>query len=129
MSSIPLDFSMPRLAEAVERLSAEQVDALPFGAILLDPTGAVVRYSNTERQQSGFPHAVEGRLFFTEIAPCMNTPSVKGRIERAMAAGLLDIEFEHIGDFTDPSRSLFVRIQSAASGGYWIFINRDPSGM
>src|SRR6185437_11845292 len=101
MSWVPPDFSVPRLAEAVERLSAEQVDALPFGAVLLDPTGAVVRYSNTERRQSGFPHAVEGRLFFTDIAPCMNTPSLKGRIDRAMAAGLLDIEFEHIGDFTD----------------------------
>jgi photoactive yellow protein len=80
------DFASPRLAEAVEQLSVEQMDALPFGVVLLDPSGVVVRYSKTERRLSGFPHAVEGRAFFGEIAPCMDTPSLKGRIERAMAA-------------------------------------------
>ncbi len=128
MSWVLPDFTTSRLAEAVERLSVEQIDALPFGVILLDPSGAVVRYSANERRLSEFPGEVNGCLFFTEIAPGIGTPSFRGRIERAMATGLLDIELEHIGHFADRSRSLFVRIQSASNGGCWIFIDRAPDG-
>ncbi len=47
-------FDTPRLAEAVERLAPEQVDALPFGAIRLDAGGVVTFYSAAERRLSGF---------------------------------------------------------------------------
>jgi photoactive yellow protein len=118
-------FDTPNLARAVEQLSMQQIDALPFGAIQLDAAHNVLRYSQSERDQSAFPHPAIGRSFFTEIAPCMNNPAFKDRIDAALTAGRLDIEFDHIGDFTDPTRSLQIRIQSASGGGCWIFIRRD----
>jgi photoactive yellow protein len=118
------DFDEPQLAEALERLAPADLDALPYGAIRLDPQGCVVSYNATERRLSGYAKDVFGRSFFTEIAPCMDNPGFRGRIERAQAAGRLDVAFGHIGDFDDTLKELHVRVQSATGGGCWIFLKR-----
>jgi photoactive yellow protein len=127
MSSPPLpDFDEPRLAEAVERLPPEAIDRLPFGAIRLDASGVVRFYSKAEARLSGYgARKALGLHFFTQMAPCMDNPQFRGRIERALAAGTLDIEFNWYGDFSDPDRELRVRIQSATDGGAWIFMQRE----
>ena len=119
------DFDEPRLAEAVERLDRHQTDTLPFGAVRLDADGKVVFFSKSEERLSGFRKQPLGLSFFSEIAPCMNNPAFLGRIERALAAGRLDIRFGHIGDFHDGDKELDVRVQSASGGGFWIFLQRE----
>lgn len=54
----------------------------------------------------------------------MDNPRFKGRIDEAVAAGTLDAEFTHVGDFGDRDRELFVRAQSASDGGVWLFMKR-----
>ena len=116
--SEPLEFDTPRLAAAVEALSADAIDRLPFGVIGLDPSGKVRVYSKTEARQSGMKERpVLNRVFFLDVAPCMDNDYFKGRIERARAAGTLDIAFTFIGDFSDRNRQLSVPVQSAADGG------------
>ena len=119
-------FNTPELARAVEALAPEAVNALPFGAIRLDSDGKILIFSNSEAKLSGYgARPALGRHFFTEIAPCMNNPGFVGRIDRAMAAGKLDIAFSYVGDFNDEGKDLRVRIQSATGGGCWIFIQRE----
>lgn len=127
MSDTPIiDFDEPNLAGAVERLPPETIDALPFGAIRIDREGRVAFYSKAEAALSGYgDRPALGRAFFTEIAPCMDNEAFRGRIDQALAAGKLDLEFGFTGDFADPDRSLRVRIQSASEGGYWIFLLRE----
>ncbi|PPQ26235.1 hypothetical protein [Rhodopila globiformis] len=121
------DFETLDLAGAVEALSREDIDRLPFGVIGLDPDGLVRVYNKTEAQQSGYQdRPSHGRLFFVDVAPCMNNGYFKGRIDKALKAGTLDISFSFVGDFDDRDRELFVRAQSASNGGYWIFIHREP---
>jgi photoactive yellow protein len=123
--SDPSDFDRPDLARAVARLTADQLDALPFGAILVDAAGVVQHYNRAERRLSGSGDRPRlGRAFFTDVAPCMAGPEFRGRIEAALARGTLDIEFEHTGDFDDPDRVLRVRVQSGTEGTFWIFIAR-----
>jgi photoactive yellow protein len=120
------DFDEPHLAAAVEALSEEQVDRLPFGAIRLNAKGEAEVFSASERRLSGFgERPALGHRFFTQIAPCMSKPGYLGRIERALAAGTLDLEFTHVGDFADSERELTVRVQTASGGGYWIFMRRE----
>jgi photoactive yellow protein len=125
MSQIP-EFDTPGLAKAVEALSPQEVDALPFGAIRLNDAGYVTYYSAAERKLSGSGDRTRlGREFFGQIAPCMDNESFRGRIEQAKLRGTLDLEFIHIGDFEDRDRELTVRIQSASGGGVWIFLRRE----
>ena len=99
------DFDRYDLAAAVERLPAEALDDLPFGAIRLDAAGEVAVFSGSEKRLSGYgDRPALGRHFFTQIAPCMNTPQFRGRIEQALAAGDADIEFGWIGDFGSAER-------------------------
>lgn len=120
------DFDTPDLAAVVERLPPEVVDALPFGAIRVDAGGVIQTYSAAERRLSGSGDRVRvGLQFFAEVAPCMDSPEFRGRIERALAAGNLDVEFGWTGDFADADRGLRVRAQSASEGGYWIFMQRE----
>jgi photoactive yellow protein len=120
-----LDYDEPRLAREVERLSEAQLDTLPFGAIRLNAQGEVEYYSAAERRLSGSGDGQRvGLHFFDQIAPCMDNEHYRGRIEQAITHGTLDLEFSHIGDFADQERELTVRIQSSATGGYWIFMRR-----
>jgi len=120
------DFETPALARAVEALSEASIDALPFGVIRLAEDGSVQVYNQGERQLAGRgSRPVLGQNFFTEIAPCFARPDYLGRIERAQAAGTVDLEFGIVGDFDMAEKELRVRIQSAALGGIWIFMCRQ----
>ena len=120
-------FDTPNLSEVVEQLPVEEIDRLPFGAIKLDRSGAVMFISQRERELSGRGDRPSiGMAFFTDIAPCMNNPGFKGRIDAALEAGTLDAEFTHVGDFADRDRELSVRAQSASDGGVWLFLRRLP---
>jgi photoactive yellow protein len=120
------DFNTPNLAQAVERLDEAAVNRLPFGAMRLDRAGTVQFYSEAERRLSGSGDRQRlGLSLFAEIAPCMDTPGFRGRIEAALDRGALDLEFTHVGDFADRDRELTVRIQSSSDGGYWVFMRRE----
>lgn len=113
------------LPSRIERLSPEEIDALPFGVVRLDAEGIVTFYSRTEAEQSGFgDRRAIGRDFFTQLAPCLGTPERMRRIEEARHAGTLDISFEQIGDFDDAERDLRVRVVSAEGGGVWVCLQR-----
>ena len=95
-------------------------------AIRLDNDGRVQFFSKAEARLSGYgERPALGRVFFTEIAPCMDNAEFLGRVRAAQASGKLDLEFGWFGDFEDRNRHLRVRVQSASAGGYWIFMKRD----
>ena len=128
MNSSSPDFDTPGLATAIEKMPPGEIDRLPFGVIHLDRNGVVTSYSRREGELSGFdPTRAVGMAFFKDVAPCMDSPALRGRIETAMAAGTLDAEFTHVGDFSDRDRELCIRAQSAADGGVWLFLKRFES--
>ena len=121
-----VDFDRPDLAKIIETLTVEEIDALPFGTVRLDHEGKVILFSEAEARLSGFGSRDRiGLTFFTDIAPCMNTDAFRRQTENAIAAGTLDVEFMHIGDFEDRDRELTIKIQSAADGGMWVFLRRE----
>jgi photoactive yellow protein len=118
-------FDTVDLARAVELLPVDAINQLPFGVIKLNAAGVVEFYSAREAELSGRgDRPVIGIEFFAKIAPCMDTPQFRGRIESAVASGKLDAEFSHIGDFSDRDRELAIRAQSASDGGVWLFLMR-----
>jgi len=121
-----LSFEAPDLARRVEAMSDEERDALPFGVIKLDAGGLVEVYSRTEAALSGRKRRPTlGRDFFAEVAPCMASPEMRGRVEAAKARGSVDVEIGWIGDFDDPDGEIRIRVISAADGGLWLFMDRE----
>lgn len=121
-----IDYDDRQLARVVEALPDAAIDQLPFGAIRLSRQGVIEYYSGAERRLSGMDQReLLGEDFFMRIAPCMVNPNYRGRIQTALQQGRVDLRFYHTGDFGDRSRELEVRVQSAADGGYWIFMRRD----
>lgn len=121
-----IDFEDPDLAVKAEAMTTEELDALPFGAIRLDEDLRVIFHSAAEKRLSGFvARPTEGRLFFADIAPCMDAPAFRGRIEAARRAGEVDIEFGFVGDFADDDRELRVRVLSGSVSTLWVFMARE----
>jgi photoactive yellow protein len=117
------------LVSQIEEMPLEALHELPFGVVRVDREGKVTFFSRTEASQSGFGDRVAvGRGFFTEIAPCMGTPTFLARIERAAAEGTLDVTFEHVGDFDDADREITIRVASGKGGGSWLFLQRHAPG-
>jgi photoactive yellow protein len=121
-----LSFESPNLAREVEKLSSAELDSLAFGVIGLDANDVVRVFNQAEQVNSGFGHRTTlGKLFFVDIAPCMDNGYFKGRIDRARKTGALDISFTFVGDFEDRDRELAVRVQATSDGGVWIFHKRN----
>ncbi len=77
-----LEFDDPAMAERLEALQPDVIDALPFGVIGFDVNGIVTLYNATESRLAGLSTAsVVGRHMFEEIGPCMNIDRVAGRFE------------------------------------------------
>ncbi len=91
MNPIPA-FDDAGLFETLLRLSAEQLDSLPFGVIGFDATGHIVQYNRFEAQAAAFePALVIGQHVFIELAPCLNNYLVAGRFEDPAARALDEV--------------------------------------
>ena len=126
MASATIDFEAPDLAARVEQCSQFELDNLPFGVILLDREGTVLFYSATEARLSGYGENPLGQNLFA-ISACLGSDDFRGRIERAMEAGPVNLEMGWPSDFGHPTRELRIRVQSSRSGGVWLFIERDAA--
>jgi photoactive yellow protein len=84
-------------------LAADELDALPLGAIVLDADGVVREFNRAEQRLSGLaPERVIGRHFFTRVAPCTNVADFGGRYAAMVRAGstareTLDFVFRFAG--------------------------------
>ncbi|MEZ5818256.1 MAG: hypothetical protein R3D44_14340 [Hyphomicrobiaceae bacterium] len=119
-------FDQPDLGRVLDGFTPAQLDEIPIGVIGLAADGRVRAFNKAEAEGSGYGMRPSlGLDFFGEVAPCMNNPLFKGRIERAISAGTLDIVFNYVGDFDDAERELRFRVVSASDGGLWILTDRS----
>lgn len=81
---------------AVERLAAmsiEEVDALPYGFIILDEEGTVLLYNRYEARMSRLDAPrVLSRNFFRDIAPCTRVEAFHGRFRALLRDDSRDTE-------------------------------------
>ncbi len=76
----------PVVVDSVERLasmSAEEVDDLPYGFLVLDRDGVIQMYNRYESRMSRLPaERVIGRNWFRDVAPCTRVEGFQGRFRR-----------------------------------------------
>jgi len=67
-------------------IKGEWLDEYPYGTIVIDADDIVIKYNKAESQMSKLdPKTVEGKNFFTEIAPCTAVKEFKGVLDELRA--------------------------------------------
>lgn len=66
--------------EKARRVFGEDLDALPFGVIVVDRTGKIIEYNTYEREMAAMDgRDVVGLNFFHDVAPCTAIAEFEGR--------------------------------------------------
>ncbi|HYR28187.1 MAG TPA: PAS domain-containing protein [Thermoanaerobaculia bacterium] len=117
-----IEIDAESLAGEIGSMSANELDALPFGAIQLDEEGVVLSYNKAEEKISGRKASeVVGKHFFRDVAPCTRVKRFFG----AFQAGVERRELNEVFDFTFrfPTGPREVRIRMIYSrAAVWIFV-------
>ncbi|HYO76266.1 MAG TPA: photoactive yellow protein [Thermoanaerobaculia bacterium] len=110
--------------EKIDRMSEQELDQLPFGAIRLDKEGKILSYNMTESKLTGRdPKRVIGRNFFNEVAPCTNVQGFAGRFREGVAKGDMHVIFPYRFDFQMAPRDVTVTLfYSNQTGTAWVFV-------
>lgn len=95
--------------------AVEEIDALPFGVIVVDRQGTVLEYNAYESEMTGFERErVLGRNFFHDVAPCTALKEFEGRFGDFLASRDTSVEpFEFIFPFARGAQKVtvvFVRL-------------------
>jgi photoactive yellow protein len=121
-----VEFGKADIDNVMARLGGKDIDKLAFGAIQLDAAGRIMQYNAAEGAITGRdPKAVIGKNFFTEVAPCTNTPRFKGEFDKGVKAGALNVMFEYTFDHQMRPTKVKVHMKKALVGdGFWVFVKR-----
>lgn len=114
------------LANAISKMSPEQIDSLAFGAVQIDANGKILQYNQAEGDIVGRdPKAVIGKNFFSEVAPCTKTPMFYGKFIEGVKSGNLNTQFEYTFNYNmKPTQVKIHMKKSLTDNNYWIFVKR-----
>ncbi|MDT8406728.1 MAG: photoactive yellow protein [Methylococcales bacterium] len=121
-----VEFGRDDIESALRKMSSDEIDRMAFGAVELDGNGRILRYNAAEGAITGRdPKAVLGKNFFTDVAPCTNTPKFKGEFDKGVQMGFLNKKFEYTFDYNMNPTKVAVHMKKALSGDtYWVFVKR-----
>ena len=119
-------FGKNDIDNVLAKMSPGTVDSLAFGAVQLDRNGLLLTFNAAEAQITGrSAKDVLGRNFFTDVAPCTNTPKFKGEFDKGIAAGKLNVMFEYVFDHVMVPTKVRVHMKKALAGdSYWVCVKR-----
>lgn len=124
-----LDTSTRMLAPFLDRLTNEELDAVPFGVIQLDAEGRILSYNKAEADDTGWSaNPPIGRDYFSDVAPSAFVAEIFGRYVEAFSSHQMDEMFRFT--FIDGMlpRSVMVRMHYASrTGTLWMF-TANPDG-
>lgn len=125
MSLEVIDFGANDIDNRLAKLNSAEIDQLAFGAIQLDANGVIQQYNETEGAITGrSPKQVIGKNFFTDVAPCTNTPKFKGAFDKVVK-DRGSVMLEYTFDYQMAPTKVKVHMKPALVGGsFWIFVKR-----
>lgn len=78
----------------INQVDPDELDALPYGLIVLDADGRVLFYNETESRYAGYEREdVLGKNFFLDVAPCTRVKEFQGRFLDFVAGKLGPVAF------------------------------------
>ncbi|MFC3226806.1 photoactive yellow protein [Marinibaculum pumilum] len=121
-----VEFGKADIDNVMAKMDSGQLDKLAFGAIQLDGAGKVLQYNAAEGAITGRdPKAVIGKNFFTDVAPCTNSPKFKGVFDQGVKSGDLNTMFEYTFDYKMKPTKVKVHMKKAlVDNTFWVFVKR-----
>lgn len=111
----------------VDEMSDAELDAIVHGVIALDAKGRILRYNLAEANLARLDrHAVLGRDFFEEVAPCTRTPEFEGQFRRLVESGEQRVpRFAYLFDFKFGAQVCDVEmVRATKAQRFYIFVTR-----
>lgn len=124
-----LESTTRMLSPFLDRLTDEELDALPYGIVQLDADGRVVSYNRAEADDTGFTlQRPIGRDYFSDVAPSAFVVEIFGRYVEAFTSRHLDETFRFTFIHHMMPRTVQIRMfYSARTRTIWLFI-ANPDG-
>lgn len=119
----------PEDLERIRAMPREQLDALPFGVIILDRAQRIIGFNSYEQDASGMlPPTIVGK-HLREVAPCTDVRECLGAIEDGQRRGHLD----RVQRFVFPHRSALTVVSvrlyhDADHDRTFVFVSRRAPG-
>lgn len=107
-------------------MDPSRAELLPYGAILLDTSGRVLKYNSVECGIAGrTPDQVLGKRFFEEVAPCAKGHVFYNHFFRAVSQKQINVIFDYTFDYKMEKTNVRIHMKSAdTSRGIWVFVKR-----
>lgn len=115
-------------AADLSRMTEEELNALPFGAIKLSPYGTVLSYNETEGRLTGrTPERVLGRNFFLDVAPCTDVQEFRGRFVELAKESEISIfqEFSFEFPFQPPLTVKITLLRDRGDKSIWVLVEPE----
>lgn len=109
-------------------MSQAELDALDVGVIKVDDEGRILFYNRAESEFSGrSKHEVEGRNFFTEVAPCTNNRIIFQPFRDGVARNHLDLSIEYTFSVQMPPTNVHIHLyRDPSTQTNWIVVDPEP---
>lgn len=105
--------------------SPDERDRAPFGIIEVDREGTIVFYNETEARYADVaPEEAEGKNFFTEVAPCTDNGTFRGRFEQQADSETVDDVFRYVLTYQYAPTTVTVRLVRE-EGRSWILMRPE----
>jgi photoactive yellow protein len=113
------------ILDAADAMSADELDALPYGMIQLDAAGRILKYNAVESRLAQLPQETTvGKRFFTEVAPCTKVQQFYGQFKDGMLRESLDTTFQFHFAFKQQPRDVTVRMfYSKRTRSVWVMVS------
>ena len=103
-----------------------RAEYLPFGAVLVDRTGKILKYNKAEGLIAGRdPGEVVGKDFFNEIAPCAKGKRFHGEFLKFHQSGQINVMFDYKFAYKGANVGVKIHLKSQPDGQHcWLFVKR-----
>ena len=110
-------------SQDLANMSSAEFDAMPFGMIQLDRDGIVKTYNMWESKLARRdPRDVVGKNFFTEVAPCTNVASFRGKLDELHETQKKNYIFDYEFSFPWGKRKVRVRFVVESPDERWVLV-------
>jgi len=104
----------------------QRAEYLPFGAVLLDRSGTIVKYNKAESMIANRnPADVIGLNFFNDVAPCAKGKRFHGEFLKFHQTGQINVMFDYKFGYKGANVAVKIHLKSQPDGqNCWLFVKR-----